>query len=88
MKPIQIVVGAPLVRRLDRAAKKRKVSRSALIRRSVEAFLAADAMSNLVEAERRAYAGRPASADEREAFRALSRAQDRVLRQLAREDPW
>ncbi|MBI3182823.1 MAG: ribbon-helix-helix protein, CopG family [Myxococcales bacterium] len=88
MKPVQIVMDEQLLARLDRAARRRKLSRSAFIRQSVEAALSSDQLQALVEAERQAYRKQPLSAAERAAFRELSKAQERVLQGLSRGERW
>jgi metal-responsive CopG/Arc/MetJ family transcriptional regulator len=88
MKPVQIVLDADLLSRLDRAARKHKLSRSRYVRDSLEAVLRAEHIRDLAEAERQAYARKPLTAAERATDRVLSRAQDKVLQRLAREDPW
>jgi metal-responsive CopG/Arc/MetJ family transcriptional regulator len=77
-----------LLSRLDRAARKHKLSRSRYVRDSLEAVLRAEHIRDLAEAERQAYARKPLTAAERATDSVLSRAQDKVLRRLAREDPW
>ena len=88
MKAVQIVLDEDLLAEVDRAARKRRSSRSAFIRESVAQTLAALSMQELVASERRAYRRRPQTADERAAFRALSGAQDRVLAELGKKDRW
>jgi metal-responsive CopG/Arc/MetJ family transcriptional regulator len=88
MKPVQIVLDAELLVRIDRAARKRRLSRSGYVRESLEAVLRAQRIRELVEAERLAYARKPPTADERAAARSLSKGQDRLLARLAREDSW
>jgi metal-responsive CopG/Arc/MetJ family transcriptional regulator len=88
MKAIQIVVDADLLKRVDRAARRRKSSRSAAIRRLLELGLENDALAALARAEAEAYARTPESKDEQVAFQALSRGQRRVMDDLAKTDPW
>ena len=88
MKAIQIVVDENLLRRVDRAARRQRVSRSAIVRRLLEVGLERESLAALAEAERRAYAEKPLSAAERDALGDLQRAQERVLDELAREDAW
>jgi metal-responsive CopG/Arc/MetJ family transcriptional regulator len=88
MRPIQVVLDDDLLARVDRAARKRKASRSATMRRLLEAGLERESIAALVEAERAAYAKQPATREERDSVRALTRAQARVLDKLAREQPW
>jgi metal-responsive CopG/Arc/MetJ family transcriptional regulator len=79
MKAIQIVVDEPLLHRVDRLARKQRLSRSALIRRLISSGLREEQIVALAETERRAYEAHPPSREERAAFRALSRAQRRVM---------
>jgi len=88
MKAIQIVVDEPLLARVDRLARRQRLSRSALIRRLIASGLEEHQVAVLAEAERRAYEARPPSKEERAAHRALARAQERVLARLGREEPW
>lgn len=88
MKAIQIVVDEDLLKRVDKSARRLKSSRSAAIRRLVELGLENDALTALARAEAEAYARTPESKEERAAFRALSRSQERVMADLARTDPW
>ena len=88
MKAIQVVVDEPLLERVDRLARKQKVSRSALVRRLLASGLREEHIAVLAEAERRAYQRRPPTASERAALRELSRAQERVLERLGQEEPW
>jgi len=88
MKAIQIMVDEKLLSRLDRAARRGHLSRSAFIRNSVEVALSAGQLQALVEAERKAYQDKPQTADERAAYRALSASQARVLRELTDEETW
>jgi len=88
MKAVQIVLDEKLLAEVDRAARKHHVSRSAFIRDSVAHTLGTLQMRELVEAERRAYARRPQTADERAALRALAHAQDHVLADLSKTDRW
>lgn len=88
MKVVQIVVDEPLLDRVDRLARKRGLSRSAVVRRLLASGLREDPIAVLAEAERRSYRRRPPSKEERAAFEALSRAQERVLERLAREERW
>lgn len=88
MKAIQIMVDEKLLTRVDRAARRRHVSRSAFIRRSVEAALSSEHLRALVEADRKAYEARPQTAEERASYRALSSSQARVLGELSGEESW
>lgn len=88
MKAIQIVIDEPLLDRVDRLARAWKTSRSASIRRLVSAGLREHQLAALAEAERRSYQKRPPSKDERAAFDALTRAQQKVLERLEREESW
>jgi metal-responsive CopG/Arc/MetJ family transcriptional regulator len=88
MKAVQIVLDDRLLATLDRAARRRKLSRSAFVRRSLEAALARERMESLLESERAAYARKPLSPDERATIEDLQTAQDRVLASLDGGDGW
>jgi metal-responsive CopG/Arc/MetJ family transcriptional regulator len=88
MKAIQIVVDQPLLDRVDRLARRWKLSRSASIRRLISVGLREQQLAVLAEAEERSYRQRPPSKEERAAFDELSLAQERVLERLGREEPW
>jgi metal-responsive CopG/Arc/MetJ family transcriptional regulator len=88
MKAVQIVVDSELLGRLDKAARRRHLSRSAFVRQALESVLGAEHMQELVDAERRGYAAKPTTADEERSTRALVKAQQVILAQLASEDPW
>jgi metal-responsive CopG/Arc/MetJ family transcriptional regulator len=88
MKAIQIVVDEELLERVDRAARRRKSSRSATIRRLVGIGLEQEALAALALAEARAYRRKPETAEERAATRSLARSQQRVLDDLAKKERW
>jgi len=88
MKAIQIVVDEDLLRRVDRSARRLKSSRSAAVRRLLEAGLESEALAALARAESKAYARVPESKEESAAFRSLAKSQRRVLDDLARTDQW
>jgi metal-responsive CopG/Arc/MetJ family transcriptional regulator len=88
MKAIQIVIDEDLLKRVDRSARRLKSSRSAAIRRLVELGLENEALTALARVEAEAYARTPESRPERDAFRALTRSQQRVMGDLTRTDPW
>jgi metal-responsive CopG/Arc/MetJ family transcriptional regulator len=88
MKPIQVVVDEDLLARVDRSAKRLKISRSAAIRRFVEVGLEQEAMAGLAQKEAEAYARTPETREERAAFRSLERSQQRVMKELSRGDRW
>jgi len=88
MKAIQIVVDEDLLRRVDRSARRLKSSRSAAVRRLLEAGLESEALAALARAEAEAYARVPESKEERAAFRSLERSQQRVIDELARKERW
>ncbi len=88
MRAIQIVVDEPLLDRVDRLARKGGESRSAVIRRLLAAGLRDAQIAVLVEAERRSYRRRPPTSEERAAWSALSREQQKVLERLGREERW
>ena len=67
-------------------ARRKGLSRSAFIRRSLELALGDQRIEELAEAERKAYAKRPPTADERSAQLALYEAQDRAMALLASEE--
>lgn len=88
MKAIQIVVDEDLLAQVDRTAKRLKSSRSAAFRRLLALGLEQEALAAMARTEARAYARTPASKDEEAALRALERSQRRVMKDLAREEPW
>jgi metal-responsive CopG/Arc/MetJ family transcriptional regulator len=88
MKAIQVVMDADLLERLDKSARAKRLSRSELMRHLLETALDAEQMLELVEADRRGYARQPMTPKERKDADALSKAQERVMARLAREDPW
>ena len=88
MKAVQIVIEDQLLRRVGRSARRLKSSRSATIRRLVELGLENEALGALARADAQAYARRPETEEERAAFRALTRSQQRVMSDLARRDHW
>jgi metal-responsive CopG/Arc/MetJ family transcriptional regulator len=88
MKAIRIIVDEDLLKRVDRSARRLKSSRSAAIRRLVALGLESEGLTALARAEAQAYARIPVSSQERAAFRALGRSQQRVMDDLTRTDPW
>ena len=88
VKTIQIVVDKALLREVDQLARKRGVSRSAWIRQSIESRLGQERLKELIERERAGYSRHPITKAEKEAFRALSAAQERVLARLGKDNPW
>ena len=88
MKPVQVVLDEALLARLDRAARKRKVSRSAFIRETLETALGSVALERLVAAERASYERQPQTADEKAAHRALRAASSRAMQKLVEQDEW
>ena len=55
MKPIQILIDEPLLRRLDADAEVRKLGRSAVLRRAAAEYLRGRRARSIEEAYRRAY---------------------------------
>ena len=88
MKAVQIVVDEELLTRVDHTARRLKSSRSAAFRRLVEIGLEHEALAELARKEARAYARKPASRADRDAFRALARSQQRVIDELSRTERW
>jgi metal-responsive CopG/Arc/MetJ family transcriptional regulator len=64
METIQIVIDSKLRQAADRAAKRTKVNRSALIRAALRQHLKQLRIKELEERERRGYEAHPDSADE------------------------
>ena len=64
METIQVVLDAKLLRAADRAARRTKVNRSALIREALRAHLKAMEVHALEERDRIGYAGKPQLDDE------------------------
>jgi len=64
MATIQVVLDAKLLKAADRAAKKEKLNRSALIRRALQEHLKRVRVKELEEQERRGYIAHPQDPDE------------------------
>lgn len=64
METIQIVLDSKLLQAADRAARKNKVNRSALIRDAIRAHLKKLATRELEERERKAYQAKPQTEQE------------------------
>jgi hypothetical protein len=64
MKPIQILIDEPLLRRLDADAEVRRVGRSAVLRRAASEYLRRSRARGIAEGYRRAYGTRPALGEE------------------------
>ena len=56
MKPVQVVLDAQFLEKLDQQARRRKLSRSAFLRQVVAESLQRLRMAELVEADREAWA--------------------------------
>jgi metal-responsive CopG/Arc/MetJ family transcriptional regulator len=56
MKPVQVLLDEPLLRRLDSDAEVRKFGRSAVVRRAAAEYLKRSQARRIAEAYRRAYA--------------------------------
>ena len=72
MATIQIVLDPKLLKAADRAAKLRKVNRSALIREALQEHLQRLHTAQLEEQERRAYASVPQRPEEYEPWEAIA----------------
>jgi metal-responsive CopG/Arc/MetJ family transcriptional regulator len=57
MKPIQILIDEPLLRRLDDDDEVKEVGRSEVLRRAADAYLRRSRARRIAEGYRRAYAG-------------------------------
>ncbi|MGH9400158.1 MAG: ribbon-helix-helix protein, CopG family [Thermoanaerobaculia bacterium] len=57
MKPIQLLIDEPLLRRLDADEEVRRVGRSEVLRRAAAAYLRRSRAKRIAEAYRRAYRG-------------------------------
>ena len=57
MKPIQVMIDEPLLRRLQTDAEVRKIGRSAVMRRAVSEYLKRSSARRIAEAYTRAYRG-------------------------------
>ncbi len=88
MKTIQIVMDEATLARLDSAARRGRMSRSAWIRKSVAHVLDAEQMRAMVDADRLAHIRQPPTRDEQTAKRSLQRSQTRVLSRPAKGDAW
>jgi metal-responsive CopG/Arc/MetJ family transcriptional regulator len=64
METIQVILDSKLLRAADRAAKKRAVNRSALVREALTEYLRRLQISDLEERDRKGYRGQPQQADE------------------------
>lgn len=58
MKPIQILIDAPLLRRLDADAEVKRVGRSEVLRRAASEYLRRARVRRIADGYRRAYGGR------------------------------
>jgi len=65
METIQIVIDSKLRQAADRAAKRRKVNRSALFREALREYLRRAHIAELEERDRRGYEARPETEEER-----------------------
>lgn len=82
MKAVQVVLDDALLKRLDRIARQRKLSRSAVIREMLERALQSEQMDALVERERASYEKRRTTDEERETHELLKRAANAALSRL------
>lgn len=64
METVQIVLDAALLKAADRAARRRHVNRSALVREALREHLKRLAVSERERRDRRGYADRPGARDE------------------------
>jgi metal-responsive CopG/Arc/MetJ family transcriptional regulator len=64
MKPIQILIDEPLLRRLDSDEEVRRVGRSAVLRRAAAEYLRRSWTKRVAEAYRRAYTGKDGLGEE------------------------
>jgi metal-responsive CopG/Arc/MetJ family transcriptional regulator len=64
MKPIQVLIDEPLLRRLDADAEVRQVGRSEVLRRAAREYLRRSRARRIAEGYRRAYAGGSGLGDE------------------------
>lgn len=64
MKPVQVMLDEPLLRRLDADEEVRRFGRSAVLRRAAAAYLKRSHSRRIAEAYRRAYEGRPGLGEE------------------------
>lgn len=64
METIQVVLDKELLRATDKAAKREKVNRSALIRQALEEHLKRLAIRDLEERDRRGYQAKPQRKEE------------------------
>jgi metal-responsive CopG/Arc/MetJ family transcriptional regulator len=64
MKPIQVMIDEPLLRRLDADEEVRRFGRSAVVRRATAAYLKRARARRISEAYRQAYQGRPGLGEE------------------------
>jgi hypothetical protein len=64
MKPIQILIDPPLLRRLDADEEVKRVGRSEVLRRAAAAYLRRSRARRIAEAYERAYARRGGLGDE------------------------
>lgn len=88
MKAVQVVLDEELLARVDRSARHLKTSRSAVVRHLLELGLEQEGLATLARKEASAYKKTPETKDERDALAALTKAQRRVLDDLARTDRW
>ncbi len=87
MKAVQVVLDDALLKRLDRLARRRKLSRSAVIRETLERALRSERMEELVEKERRSYVHLRPTDEERETHELLKSAAQTAMDRLD-EDGW
>jgi metal-responsive CopG/Arc/MetJ family transcriptional regulator len=64
MNTIQVVLDSKLLRAADRAARRQKLNRSALIRQALEQYLKRLHMTELEERDRRGYEAQPQRIEE------------------------
>lgn len=64
MKPIQVLIDEPLLRRLDADPEVRRLGRSEVLRRAAAAYLCRERTRRVAEAYRRAYGGGGGLGDE------------------------
>ncbi len=64
MKPIQVLIDEPLLRRLDADAEVKRVGRSEVLRRAASEYLRRSRIRKIAEGYRRAYGGGPGLGEE------------------------
>jgi metal-responsive CopG/Arc/MetJ family transcriptional regulator len=86
MTAVQLVLDAPLLRDIDRQARKLALSRSEFVRQSMREAVTRLEYLEAVEAERRAYERKPLNVSERAALRGHGKAASSAV--VADGDDW